>query len=170
MSLRPEAPYADRIEDNGRMLIYEGHDIPQLARGPNPKTVDQPMYNPGGSLTQNQGTPRRLRSLLQLHPTTSEPQRKDTRQLEKLHRRSHTVPSAAHQTGHKGRGSEGRRDSGDSEVRKVLVALPQEVVTLIDGELKGKLGEGYSDIIRTIMISWLSEKGYLSKDGKDAKA
>ena len=51
-----------------------------------------------------------------------------------------------------------------------MVALPKEVVALMDGELKGKLGEGYSDIIRTIMISWLSEKGYLSKGGKDAKA
>jgi hypothetical protein len=28
MSLRPGAPYADRIEDEGRVLIYEGHDIP----------------------------------------------------------------------------------------------------------------------------------------------
>ena len=27
MSLRPGAPYADRIEDEGRILIYEGHDV-----------------------------------------------------------------------------------------------------------------------------------------------
>jgi len=54
-------------------------------------------------------------------------------------------------------------------VRKVLVALPEEVVTLMDKELKGKLGEGYSDIIRTITLSWLSEKGYLSKGGKSGK-
>ena len=26
MSLRPGAPYADRVEDEGRILIYEGHD------------------------------------------------------------------------------------------------------------------------------------------------
>jgi hypothetical protein len=53
MSLRPGAPYADRIENNGRVLIYEGHDIPQRKGGPNPKNVDQPMFNSSGSLTQN---------------------------------------------------------------------------------------------------------------------
>jgi hypothetical protein len=53
MSLRPGAPYADRIQDDGRVLIYEGHDIPTRRSGPNPKNVDQVAYNPGRSLTQN---------------------------------------------------------------------------------------------------------------------
>jgi hypothetical protein len=53
MSLRPGAPYADRIEDNGRVLIYEGHDVSKFKEGPIPKLVDQPYRNPGGSLTQN---------------------------------------------------------------------------------------------------------------------
>lgn len=53
MSLRPGAPYADRIEENGKILIYEGHDIPSLKGGPKPKLVDQPELNPGGTLTQN---------------------------------------------------------------------------------------------------------------------
>src|SRR4030065_1837591 len=53
MSLRAGAPYADRIEENGKILIYEGHDIPSFKDGPNPKTVDQPEGNPGGGLTQN---------------------------------------------------------------------------------------------------------------------
>ncbi len=53
MSLRVGAPYADRIEEDGRVLIYEGHDIPQRKGGPNPKVVDQVAYNPGGSSTQN---------------------------------------------------------------------------------------------------------------------
>jgi hypothetical protein len=48
-------------------------------------------------------------------------------------------------------------------VRKVLVALPQEIVDLLDRHLVGKLGEGYSDTLRTIIMSWLSEKGYLTK-------
>ena len=26
MSLRHDAPYADRVEEEGRVLIYEGHD------------------------------------------------------------------------------------------------------------------------------------------------
>jgi len=30
-------------------------------------------------------------------------------------------------------------------------------------ELKGKFGESDSEVIRTIVISFLSEKGYLSK-------
>jgi hypothetical protein len=29
MSVRPNAPYRDRLEDNGTTLIYEGHDEPQ---------------------------------------------------------------------------------------------------------------------------------------------
>ena len=53
MSLRAGAPYADRIEDNGRILIYEGHDINNTKDGPDPKSVDQVANNPGGSLTQN---------------------------------------------------------------------------------------------------------------------
>ena len=53
MSLRPNAPYADRIEDNGRILIYEGHDVPKTSENPIPKIVNQPMHNPGGTLTQN---------------------------------------------------------------------------------------------------------------------
>jgi hypothetical protein len=53
MSLRLGAPYADKIEENGRVLIYEGHDAPRSIGGANPKKVDQPMCNPSGSLTQN---------------------------------------------------------------------------------------------------------------------
>lgn len=53
MSLRPGAPYADRLEDEGRVLIYEGHDVARTAEVPHPKQVDQPERNPGGSLTPN---------------------------------------------------------------------------------------------------------------------
>ncbi len=53
MSLRRGAPYKDVIRDGGRILIYEGHDIPEVRGGPDPKIVDQPMANPGGTLTQN---------------------------------------------------------------------------------------------------------------------
>lgn len=42
MSIRPGAPYADRIEEEGKILIYEGHDIPSRKGDPNPKMVDQP--------------------------------------------------------------------------------------------------------------------------------
>ncbi len=53
MSIRPGAPYADRIEEDGKILIYEGHDVPLRKDGPNPKMIDQPEKNPGGRLTQN---------------------------------------------------------------------------------------------------------------------
>jgi HNH endonuclease len=53
MSLRKGAPYADRVEEGGRVLIYEGHDAPRSSSVPNPKTVDQPEYTPHGGLTQN---------------------------------------------------------------------------------------------------------------------
>lgn len=53
MSLRPGAPYADRIEEGGRVIIYEGHDLPQTKGGPDPKTSEQPEFLPSGRLTQN---------------------------------------------------------------------------------------------------------------------
>jgi HNH endonuclease len=53
MSLRAGAPYNDKVEDDGKVLIYEGHDIAQTKKGPNAKAVDQPMANPSGTLTQN---------------------------------------------------------------------------------------------------------------------
>jgi len=53
MSLRPGAPYADRVEDDGRTLVYEGHDVPKSLNGANPKEVDQPDRNPSGTFTQN---------------------------------------------------------------------------------------------------------------------
>lgn len=53
MSLRQGAPYADRVEDGGRVIIYEGHDIPRTVGGADPKDVDQPEFQPSGRLTQN---------------------------------------------------------------------------------------------------------------------
>jgi len=53
MSLRHGAPYADKVEENGRVLIYEGHDTPRNDTNPYPKQIDQPMRNPIGTLTQN---------------------------------------------------------------------------------------------------------------------
>jgi hypothetical protein len=53
MSVRRGAPYADRVEEDGRVLIYEGHDAPRGAEVPNPKKLDQPMSSPNGKLTQN---------------------------------------------------------------------------------------------------------------------
>ncbi|MGI8951786.1 MAG: HNH endonuclease [Chitinophagaceae bacterium] len=52
MSLRKGAPYSDRIEDNGKILIYEGHDVPKNLTK-NPKQIDQPQFTPTGKLTEN---------------------------------------------------------------------------------------------------------------------
>jgi hypothetical protein len=53
MSRRRDAAYRDRVEDDGRILIYEGHDTPRIRGGPDPKAVDQPSKYPTGALTQN---------------------------------------------------------------------------------------------------------------------
>lgn len=53
MSVRPNAPYRDRFEEEGTVLIYEGHDEPKSQVLPNPKIVDQPEYTVKGSLTEN---------------------------------------------------------------------------------------------------------------------
>ncbi len=53
MSVRSGAPYADKVENEGKVLIYEGHDVPRTSKNLNPKKFDQPMFNPGGSRTQN---------------------------------------------------------------------------------------------------------------------
>ena len=51
-------------------------------------------------------------------------------------------------------------------MKKILVSLPDGVVAILDKEVIGKLGEGYSDTLRNIIINWLSEQGYLAKGGK----
>ncbi|HTZ48636.1 MAG TPA: HNH endonuclease [Verrucomicrobiae bacterium] len=53
MSRRSNAPYRDQIEEDGKVLIYEGHDVSKTAQNPNPKSLDQPRTPPSGKLTQN---------------------------------------------------------------------------------------------------------------------
>ena len=53
MSRRPNAPYVDRVEEGGAVIIYEGHDARRSAGEVDPKTVDQPMRTGSGRLTQN---------------------------------------------------------------------------------------------------------------------
>lgn len=51
-------------------------------------------------------------------------------------------------------------------MKKILVSLPDGVVAILDKEVIGKLGEGYSDTLRAIIMNWLGEQGYLAKGGK----
>ena len=53
MSVRDNAPYRDRFEDDGSTLVYEGHDVQRRAEILDPKFVDQPEFNPTGTLTEN---------------------------------------------------------------------------------------------------------------------
>jgi hypothetical protein len=53
MSLRRNAPYRDRLEENGTILIYEGHDEPKTGVEIDPKLIDQPERYSSGLLTQN---------------------------------------------------------------------------------------------------------------------
>jgi hypothetical protein len=53
MSVRPGAPYEDRVEQGGRVVVYEGHDAPRRRDGPDPKAIDQPEFQPNGRSTQN---------------------------------------------------------------------------------------------------------------------
>lgn len=53
MSVRKGAPYSDRVEKDGAVLIYEGHNERRSPTCKYPDRVDQPSRNPGGTLTQN---------------------------------------------------------------------------------------------------------------------
>jgi hypothetical protein len=53
MSIRPNAPYRDEVQEDGAVLIYEGHDEPKRKGISDPKAIDQPEHQPGGSLTEN---------------------------------------------------------------------------------------------------------------------
>jgi hypothetical protein len=53
MSRRPNALYADRIQEEGTVLIYEGHDVPKTVDAPVPKIIDQPEVLSSGRFTEN---------------------------------------------------------------------------------------------------------------------
>jgi hypothetical protein len=53
MSRRTNARYRDRVEHDGRVLIYEGHDVPHTRNSADPKSIDQERRTPGGRPTQN---------------------------------------------------------------------------------------------------------------------
>jgi hypothetical protein len=63
MSLRANAPYRDRLEENGSILIYEGHDEPKSANAQDPKTLDQPQFTSKGRLLKTV-TSMRLHKLI----------------------------------------------------------------------------------------------------------
>ena len=53
ISVRKGSPHADRLEDGGRVLADEGHDMPRSPDVADPKSVDQPEYTVYGHLSDN---------------------------------------------------------------------------------------------------------------------
>jgi hypothetical protein len=53
MSVQANAPYRDRFEEDGEVLIYEGHDVPKTKQTPKPKRLDQVEKTFSGTLTEN---------------------------------------------------------------------------------------------------------------------
>jgi hypothetical protein len=53
MSVRENSPYQDEIQEDGTVLIYEGHDEPKRKGIMNPKALDQPEYSKSGKPTEN---------------------------------------------------------------------------------------------------------------------
>ena len=53
MSQRSNAPYTDRIHEDGITIEYEGHDVPKKSYIHNPKFDNQVGILPSGRLTQN---------------------------------------------------------------------------------------------------------------------
>lgn len=53
MSVLANAPYQDRIEENGTVIIYEGHNAPRSNSLTNPQVIDQPALTRFGTLTEN---------------------------------------------------------------------------------------------------------------------
>jgi hypothetical protein len=53
MSVRPNSPYRDEVQENGTVLIYEGHDESKRSGVIDAKALDQPERLPSGSLTEN---------------------------------------------------------------------------------------------------------------------
>ena len=54
MSVAKGAPYEDKISEDGKEIIYEGHNLnKRYCKNKNPKTFNQPVALPNGKLTQN---------------------------------------------------------------------------------------------------------------------
>jgi len=53
MSRRLNAPYSDKVLEDGITIEYEGHDEPKTSYEMNPKMLDQPRTTRIGTLTQN---------------------------------------------------------------------------------------------------------------------
>ncbi|MFH2037680.1 MAG: HNH endonuclease [Candidatus Zixiibacteriota bacterium] len=53
MSQRKNAPYKDKIDEDGFLIEYEGHDVHKTKDIDDPKIIDQPRFTKTGKPTQN---------------------------------------------------------------------------------------------------------------------
>ncbi len=54
-------------------------------------------------------------------------------------------------------------------MKRITVNIPDELWEIIEKNLKGKLGNRDGEIIKNIVIAWLSEKGYLKAQAQEEK-
>lgn len=52
MSQQAGAPYTDKVEEEGTVIVYQGHNVPR-PQAPDPDAADQELRTPSGRLTQN---------------------------------------------------------------------------------------------------------------------
>ena len=52
--------------------------------------------------------------------------------------------------------------------QRTLVTLPEGIDKIIEKELIGVVGDNKSEVIRSMVISYLSDKGYLDKKVRGA--
>jgi len=54
MSVRDDAPYKDEISEDGKRIVYEGHNLnKRYCKDKSPNTFDQPLFLPSEKLTEN---------------------------------------------------------------------------------------------------------------------
>jgi len=52
-------------------------------------------------------------------------------------------------------------------MKRILVSIPDGTWKIIEKDLIGKIGEKESEVIRNIVLAYLSEKGYLKSKTKE---
>lgn len=51
-------------------------------------------------------------------------------------------------------------------MKRILVSIPEGTWKIIEKKLKGRIGEKDSEIVRNIVLAYLSEKGYIKEEVK----
>jgi len=51
--------------------------------------------------------------------------------------------------------------------KRITITIPEGIWRIIEENLKGVMGDKDSEIIRNIVIAWLSDKSYLKKEKEE---